>query len=565
MHDSGRPLFFSVRLINGPVASIGSIVMQSTLTLRHYRLTSASASPRRWAALLLIVLLCGEAACPSLGWSAQPVAPTLAREGDRTRFEVTTFATGLAYPTSMTTLADGSLLVAESQGGTTWIANDIWGSTRGSLVRLVDANQDGVADGAPQVLADYLPGIVSSVRRVDNTIFALSSQAGKETITILQPGSTPTAALTTIGTINFSFPTTPVQFEHTTYALAARAATTGGVDLYFNVGSQANSVGTAVTRTVGLSLGGSAAFAGSAATSAQMAADSIQAVHVNVAAGTMSVSAPYTIAVGLRNAAGMVFDDAGNLYFQDNGFDNGNTSLSADTLHVIAASSLGKTVPNFGFANTYIDYATGATVGPTDGVVPPLAAFRPVDGKKSEGAVELAFAPEMFPYEFWGEIFVPFSGKYGQGGLANDENPLVVVNPESGSLFHFIENQQMGHPNGLLATDDTLYLSDLNFWGGFGGTSDGTPTGIPADEGGVVYAIRVLPAYAVPEPATGVLIAAAAATWLTVGWRSGRGVARGIARGGKAPQKSPHDRREKSAKLASLPLKAVCGGYSSVG
>ena len=170
--------------------------MQSTLTLRHYRLTSASASPRRWAALLLIVLLCGEAACPSLGWSAQPVAPTLAREGDRTRFEVTTFATGLAYPTSMTTLADGSLLVAESQGGTTWIANDIWGSTRGSLVRLVDANQDGVADGAPQVLADYLPGIVSSVRRVDNTIFALSSQAGKETITILQPGSTPTAALT---------------------------------------------------------------------------------------------------------------------------------------------------------------------------------------------------------------------------------------------------------------------------------------------------------------------------------------------------------------------------------
>ena len=509
----------------GPRSILGGIVMQPTFTLtnRHCRIASAPAAPR-WTALLLIGLLCEAAARPTSGWGAEPVAPALARTWDQTRFEVTTFATGLAYPTSMTTLADGSLLVAESKGGTTWIANDIWGSTRGSLVRLVDANQDGVADGAPQVLADYLPGVVSSVRRVDNTIFALSSQAGKETITILQSGSAPTSVLTTIGTINFSFPKTPVEFGHTTYALAARAATTGGVDLYFNVGSQYNLVSTAADKTVGLSLGGGGAFAGSAATSAQMAADSIQTVHVDVAAGTMSVSAPHTIAVGLRNAAGMVFDNGGNLYFEDNGFDNGSTSLSADTLHVIEASSLGKTVPNFGFANTYIDYATGATVGPTAGIVPPLAAFRPVDGKKSEGAVELAFAPEMFPYEFWGEIFVPFSGKYGQGGLANDENPLVLVNPASGSLVHFIENQQLGHGNGMLATDDTLYLSDLNFWGGFGGTSDG----VPADQGGVVYAIRVLPAYAVPEPATGVLIAAAAATWLAVGRRSGRGMARGM-------------------------------------
>ena len=158
--------------------------MQPTLVPRHWRITSTPASFRRLTALLLIVLLCGEAIRPISGWGAQPVAPTLARSWDQTRFEVTTFAKGLAYPTSMTTLADGSLLVAESKGATTWIANDIWGSTRGSLVRLVDANRDGVADGAPQVLADYLPGIVSSVKRVDNTIFALSSQTGKETITI---------------------------------------------------------------------------------------------------------------------------------------------------------------------------------------------------------------------------------------------------------------------------------------------------------------------------------------------------------------------------------------------
>lgn len=49
--------------------------------------------------------------------------PTLAREEDRARFRVTAFATGLGYPTSMTTLADGSLLVATSEGGTSWLAN----------------------------------------------------------------------------------------------------------------------------------------------------------------------------------------------------------------------------------------------------------------------------------------------------------------------------------------------------------------------------------------------------------------------------------------------------------
>ncbi len=60
-------------------------------------------------------------------------APTLslARPVDAARFRVTTFAEGLAFPTSMASLPDGSLLVATSDGASLW-------SSVGQLVRLVD-------------------------------------------------------------------------------------------------------------------------------------------------------------------------------------------------------------------------------------------------------------------------------------------------------------------------------------------------------------------------------------------------------------------------------------------
>jgi glucose/arabinose dehydrogenase len=76
--------------------------------------------------------------------------PPLARPQDQSRFHATTFATGLAYPTSMTELADGSLLVATNAGGSAWLSNYIFASPSASLVRLIDADRDGVADGRAQ-------------------------------------------------------------------------------------------------------------------------------------------------------------------------------------------------------------------------------------------------------------------------------------------------------------------------------------------------------------------------------------------------------------------------------
>jgi hypothetical protein len=84
---------------------------------------------------------------------------------------------------------------------------------------------------------------------------------------------------------------------------------------------------------------------------------------------------------------------------------------------------------------------------------------------------------------------VPFSGVFNAGGVANDENPLVFVDPTSGSYFHFLANGQMGHPNGLLATDDALYLSDLSVTGAFGGVRNG----VAADESGAIYRITYVP------------------------------------------------------------------------
>ena len=78
-----------------------------------------------------------------------------------------------------------------------------------------------------------------------------------------------------------------------------------------------------------------------------------------------------------------------------------------------------------------------------------------------------------------------------------------MFNPTDNSDSHFIENQRLVHPNGVLAAADGLYLSDLNYLGIFGNPLGNNPT-VPADQQGVIYKITY-----VPEPAT--LFAALAA------------------------------------------------------
>src|SRR5262245_4044728 len=102
-------------------------------------------------------------------------------------FRITVFATNLFYPLGMAQLSDGSLLVAVSQG------TSYWNST-GQIIRLADANQDGIADGPGAVLYNGLPGGQTSLRMWGNLIFVTGQGPGKP-ISVLRAGVTPGAAL----------------------------------------------------------------------------------------------------------------------------------------------------------------------------------------------------------------------------------------------------------------------------------------------------------------------------------------------------------------------------------
>ena len=70
-------------------------------------------------------------------------------------------------------------------------------------------------------------------------------------------------------------------------------------------------------------------------------------------------------------------------------------------------------------------------------------------------------------------MFVGMHGKFSLGGLSNEENPLVFVDLDDNSFFHFISNDEsgVGHLDGLLSTSDSLFVADISPDGGFGSGS----------------------------------------------------------------------------------------------
>ena len=85
-------------------------------------------------------------------------------------------------------------------------------------------------------------------------------------------------------------------------------------------------------------------------------------------------------------------------------------------------------------------------------------------------------------------VFIGFHGKYGAGGLNNEENPLVYVDLRTTNYFHFIGDEEpaIGHLDGLLTTGDSLFVADFS-------TNGSLSTG---GGRGVIYQIKslVLPA-----------------------------------------------------------------------
>lgn len=400
-----------------------------------------------------------------VAWADAPFAVTTQPE----KFRVTTFASGLNFPTQMKSLGDGSLLVATS------VPNTGFFDSVGSLVRLVDGNHDGVADGPATTLYTGLPGSVTAVELAGNLVFVTSAAGGQERISVLRQGATPGDAYSFVGSVNFAFPGI---WSHTTYGLAVRP-TSGGYEVYFNLGSKENAATNPATVAV------------SGMISANLAGESIYRFTVQDNGGSVVLGAPQQIASGLRNSAGMAFHPVtGDLYFEDNGIDgfvNVNEPESADELNRITAGTIGTGVPNFGFATDYIQYRTGVHVG--SGGVAPVVVFQPhpdpLTGSESEGANQIAFAPASFPTGLNNGVFVGFHGKFGLFGVANEENPLVYYDLGTGQYFDFLSNDltMIGHLDGLLATGDSLFVADLT---GPGSEFTSTPDGR-------IYQIQVVP------------------------------------------------------------------------
>lgn len=369
---------------------------------------------------------------------------------DGSQFRVTTFASGLPFVTGVTQAKDKSILALVSPG---------YGSVE--IRRFLDANADGVADGPGTVLySNAVGGLGTQIRQTENFIYI--GRVGDSAITVLRPGANPGDPLTFVGEFRFEY---PVGHEHPTMGMALRPTpgSPGSVDLVFNVGSQFNNQTSIDPVTVsGL---------GMAPTALQ--GDSLWMVRINETGLQPVASNLRQVATGIRNVYGMTFHPiSGDLYFADNAIDesavNANSQpVQADELNRIAAADVGVAVPFFGYPNCYPAYGTNVLVetvpgSSCGGVTQSLINFQPVNGYRSEGPTEIAFAPSAFPAAYAGGVFAGFAGGSGPGGV-NNQNAVVFANSSFSQLLHFVESGTpgVGRVLGVSSTQDSLFLSNF--------------------------------------------------------------------------------------------------------
>ncbi|MGH7494427.1 MAG: T9SS type A sorting domain-containing protein [bacterium] len=384
-------------------------------------------------------------------------------------FKITTFASGLNYPVGMARLADGSILVAVSNGAA------FFNSSSGSLIRLVDSDDDGVAENKMILVNDVPGGGLTALRTIGSLVFATGQ--GKP-IAIYRLQDNPTVELSALGTISIDYSGNWLH-PHSALAVRSTPGEHGSYDLFFQLGSSDNFAHTIRTLPLNSTIGLAGTLNGDALYMVRLTDNGVEIMGF----GLMQ------IATGLRNAAGMAFHPAtGDLYLEDNGIDglvNINEPHSTDELNMIPADKIGGEIEDFGFPDNYVAYRSSEFVGGEG--IPPLFAFQPVHdpltGDESEGANDIAFAPPGFPANLNDGVFVGFHGRFSLGGLANEENPLVYVDLKSSKYFHFIGNDQpgVGHLDGLLATDSSLFVADISPGGGFNNA---------AGNSGIIYQIR---------------------------------------------------------------------------
>jgi len=136
------------------------------------------------------------AACLVSLAAADPAAAQFAIGGDPrvnpNDFRITTFTSGLNFPTGMVQLSDGSILIATSNPTGSYF------NSSGTLLRFVDANGDGVADGPGQVMYTDPVGVWTDLRVAGNLVFVTSAKQNAGRITILRMNNGPAAPYTAV-------------------------------------------------------------------------------------------------------------------------------------------------------------------------------------------------------------------------------------------------------------------------------------------------------------------------------------------------------------------------------
>jgi glucose/arabinose dehydrogenase len=409
-----------------------------------------SNSPLRFVVAVLAMFLSDEPAHAAVPFTIQGPGVNPAD------FRVTTFATALNYPIGMAELADGSILVTSTDGPSFFNANS-------RLIRLVDANKDGLADGPGTVAFNGLTGGITSVQIGGPLVFVTGQN---RPIAVLRMGATPASPFTSVGRLNITYPSGGWLHPHSALAVRPTPDEPGSYDLFFQVGSRVNFGLT--TNTASLTSSNLGGLTG------QLQGDAIYSITFVDRTNSVLATRLTQIATGLRNPAGFAFHpENGDLYFEDNGIDglvDANEPHGADELNILPAADIGGAIESFGFPASYTAYRTAEIVGGQG--IQPLVAFQPIPspitGAESEGPNDIAFAPPAFPEPLNHGVFVTFHGKFGQGGTANEENPLVFVDLRTTNYFHFIPPKLpgVGHLDGVLRIRDSLFISDMSTNGG---------------------------------------------------------------------------------------------------
>lgn len=356
--------------------------------------------------------------------------------------EMEQVATDLAFPMGLVPLPDGSLLIATSPSE----SGNFYDSS-GEILRLVDTDGDASLDKRT-VVATGLPGSLVALARFDDIVITTSAAGGDESITFLRAGPLWDDPLVEIDRMHLGF----VGAIHQSYALAVRPSPEApdAFDLFFNLGAAGNDTSGPNVRASG-------------PVQASLAPSSVYMITIAVTDDGLAFGEPVQVASGLRNASALVIDPGtGHLWIGENGidgFEDPFVSFSADELNMIPAELIGSEVVDFGFPDSYVDYASGEDVGGD----PPFANFRPLNGSESEGIAGMTIVPAPFPEPLAGGMLAGFHGQFDLVGAENEENPVRLVNLTDGIQVEIISNDApgIGHLDSMASTSDAVYLADF--------------------------------------------------------------------------------------------------------